>query len=68
MGGQNYCFALFFYFFYKGPEISARLRIKTGGGFVQEYQFRVVDDGQGQQKPLTLASGKFSVVPASECL
>jgi hypothetical protein len=50
------------------PEIPSRLGVEAGRGLVEEEHFRIIDNGEGHQEPLTLAAGKFSRVPIEELI
>lgn len=44
------------------PEIQPRLRVKAGGGFVEEHHVRVIHQRQRQQHALALAAGQLAGV------
>ena len=46
------------------PDITAGLWVKTSGGFVQDYQFRVVDQAGGHGESLHLAAREMFDVAA----
>src|SRR5438067_1665660 len=40
------------------PDGSPRLRIEPGGQLIEEYDFRIVDQGQGDKQALFLSAGE----------
>jgi len=41
------------------PQLAARLRVESGGRFVEEQEFGIADQGAGDGQALALASRQF---------
>ena len=59
VGGEDDGFAFGFDLFDEVPKVAAGLGVEAGGGFVEEENFGIVDEADGDGEALLLSAGEF---------
>lgn len=58
MGGQENGLAARADAAHQFPDGAARLRVESGGEFIEEYDFRIVDERERDEEALLLSAGE----------